>query len=489
MRRWILMVGLTVGVAACGGGDAAVTTSSLSPTTTTTTTAVVAPATTPPTTQEPETTSAAEADSPAAVFIAQYGDVGDCSLVSYIVTGDDFDYGSVPERVSCDQPHDQQIFFVGELEGASGAPYPGDDLFDIVFGDLCEEPFQRTYGVPSDIALSLELWAVWPLEAEWAAGLRTAKCSVAAPGNSFGEGQLVGDASSAGLTLSGHAVATVAEFDLRDLFIWYFGADGEIPAATNLTLDGFDVSEGSSSPSWSPDLSKITYAAELPDGNVDVFVVEVATGEKAQITSDPGRDTGPTFSPDGTKIAFSSDRNGAETSIFVMNPDGSDPVQLTFHDDRDSSPDWSPDGERIVFRRRSNGNSDIWTMDADGSSQSFLVGGPGGEFDPDWSPDGTTVAFISDENGDFDIWTFPAEGIITIGAPPSVAAAGATRITDHPGNEEYPEWTPDGEFMLFMADRHGVPDVWMMRSDGSDQSALLFTYPVGWPQVVLSGSQ
>ena len=474
---------VTMGVvASCG--DAATDETTIPTEAPTTTVTTAAPATTTASTAAPTTTAAPS--SAVSDFIAAYGEVGDCLLFSYTEAGDDFDYDVAPEIVDCAEPHDQQVFFVGELPGPPGDPYPGfDAVFDLVFFDLCEGPFQDTFGIPSDSALSLEFWGTWPFAEEWEAGLRTFKCSVAAPGNSFGDSALVGDASSAGLVLPGHLLATVAEFDMLDMFIWIFGEQGEILDTVNLTFDDTELREASSPPSWSPDLSLITYTAESADGNAEVFVVDVASGDKTNISNNPGGDFGPAFSPDGTRIAFASDRNGAESNIFVMDVDGSNVTQLTFHDDRESSADWSPDGERIVFRRRTGGNSDIWTMNADGSDQAFLVGGPGGEFDPDWSPDGSVIAFISDEGGDFDIWTFPAEGITTIGAPPSLEAALATRITDHPGNDEYPQWTPDGEFILFQSDRHGVQDVWMMRADGSDQTALLFTYPVGFPQAAL----
>jgi hypothetical protein len=481
MRRIVVAMAFAIVVAACGGDGTATTESNDSTGSTTAAVTTAAPAT---------TTAPASTDAPAsevAAFIDAYGDVGDCLLVEYTPAGDDFDYSVPPQRVDCSQPHDQQIFFVGEVPGAPGDPYPEDALADIVFFDLCLEPFEEQFGVDYDTAASLGVWAAWPFAEEWDAGLRTVKCSVTSPFNPTGGDQLVGDASSAGLVLPGHLVAVGAEFDQGiDIYVYVFGPDGEILDFVNLTADGPDQREASSPVSWSPDLSQIVYAAELPDGNQEIFVVDVATGDKQNISNHPARDVGPTFSPDGTKIAFGSDRDtGGETNLYVMDADGSNVTRVTVHDDRDSSADWSPDGERIVFRRRISGNSDIWTVNADGSGAQFLVGGPAGEYDPDWSPDGSTIAFISDEQGSFDIWTFPAEGITTIGAPPSLEAALATRITDHPGNEEYPEWTPDGEYILFNSDRHGVQDVWMMRADGSDQTALLFTYPVAWPQVVL----
>jgi hypothetical protein len=478
MRRATGLMACAVLAAACGG----------SVDTTATTGAASAPSSTSDVSESADSTVAAGlpdgVESAIARFIDAYGQAGDCLDISYV--DGDFDYSVTPSVVDCAEPHDQQVFHVAELDGAPGAPFPGQDaIFNTVFFELCEEPFQERFGVPSDGAASLAFWATWPFEDEWNAGLRTVKCSVASPFNPTGESQLIGDASSAGLTLPGHLLAVGAEFEEIDIYIYIYGESGEVLDLVNLTGDGVTVRESSSPVSWSPDLTKIAYAGEVEAGNTEIFVVDVSTGDKTNISNNPANDYAPAFSPDGSRIVFGSERTGGESNLYTMDPDGTNVTQLTVHDDRDSSADWSPDGTQLVFRRRIDGNSDIWTVNADGSNPQFLVGGPAGEYDPDWSPDGSTIAFISDERGSFDIWTFPAQGLTTIGAPPSLEAALATRITDHPGNEEYPEWSPDGSFILFMSDRHGVQDIWMMRPDGSEQSALAFTYPVGWPQVAL----
>jgi hypothetical protein len=475
LRRIPLFIALFLVVAACGddsGGTTTAPPTTAAPTTSTTT----EPATT--------TTVAGRVDTEIARFIAGFGDAGDCIDLEYNAAGDEFDYSAGATAVSCDGPHDHEVFFVGELNYGPQEAYPGDDaVAELVFFDLCEPAFQARYGAPSDFAVALGFWATWPLETEWDLGLRTFKCSATPISNPSDGSQFLGNGSSAGLTLPGHLLATVAEFDSgKDIYIYILGDEGEILDTVNLTFDDLDLNEELTPPSWSPDLSTIVYAAEPPGEGLEVFAVNTSSGEKVNLTNHPASDGGPTVSPDGTKVLFTSDRASNDLDIFVMNIDGTNVTQLTFDADRESSPDWSPDGSQIVFRKRTNGNSDIWVMNADGSDQRFLVGGPAGEYDPDWSPDGSTIAFISDENGDFDIWTFPAEGITTIGAPPSLEAALATRITDFPGNEEYPDWTPDGQFIIYNSDLHGSQGLWMMRADGTDATNLLFTSPVGFGQ-------
>lgn len=65
---------------------------------------------------------------------------------------------------------------------------------------------------------------------------------------------------------------------------------------------------------------------------------------------------------------------------------------------------------------------------------------PGDELCPDWSPDGSTIAY--NHNG--DIWTIPARG----GAP--------TQLTTSYYDEAQPDWSPDGTYIAFMRKMLGL---------------------------------
>jgi tricorn protease len=53
------------------------------------------------------------------------------------------------------------------------------------------------------------------------------------------------------------------------------------------------------------------------------------------------------MSPDGSRIAFASDRGDGNLDLYVMKADGSDATRLTNNEVYDSPSDWSPDGTRI----------------------------------------------------------------------------------------------------------------------------------------------
>jgi hypothetical protein len=474
LRRTAMTLALVMVAAACGGNDEATETTTAPVTTEAVTTTAMPPETTTTTAAPPETTEAAPAD-PYSAWIDVFAVQGNCATFTYNAAGDDPDYAVSPVVVYCDEPHGHQVFFAGEYPAADGEPYPADDtLAEVIFNETCAQPLVDQIGVDYD-EITLDVWGFWPPEAAWEAGERTIACSVANADNAIDGTPLIGTVNPAVLRLPGHLMAAVGEFDERDLWLYVFGPEGERLDLINLTADGSELAERLTPPSWSPDLTKIVYAAEHPDGTGDLFLLDLVSGTRTQLTDDASNDGGPAFSPDGTKILFSSDRNSDDLDLFIMDVDGSNVVQLTDNPDRESSGDWSPDGTQIVYRQRIDGQSDIWIMNADGSDQRYFRGGDGGEYDPDWSPDGTQILYITDDtaNGAFDIMVAPVDG------------DGATNLTDHPASDEYPEWSPDGEYVIFNSDRHGYQGLFIMRADGSGQSAFVWSWPVGYAQLAL----
>lgn len=57
---------------------------------------------------------------------------------------------------------------------------------------------------------------------------------------------------------------------------------------------------------------------------------------------------------------------------------------------------WSPDGRQFVFSSSRSGNRDIWVTPAEGGEPWQLTSGPSEDDWPVWSPDGQWVIFYSD---------------------------------------------------------------------------------------------
>ncbi len=161
-------------------------------------------------------------------------------------------------------------------------------------------------------------------------------------------------------------------------------------------------------PAWSPDGTKIAYTAS--GGSGDIWVIDLATGTRTQLTNSPNIEGEADWSPDGTKIAYVSDPYILTSSslhsnpeIWMMNADGSGKTQLTHDPQADEEPAWSPDGTKIAYtRRRAETDpqaydyypADIHVMNADGSGDQLLLGGLSSDEAPSWQPLGKAASEV-----------------------------------------------------------------------------------------------
>jgi TolB protein len=65
-----------------------------------------------------------------------------------------------------------------------------------------------------------------------------------------------------------------------------------------------------SSPAWSPD-GRLLALTLSKDGNPEIYLLTLETGNLRRLTTFAGIDTEPTWSPTGREIAFVSDRSGS----------------------------------------------------------------------------------------------------------------------------------------------------------------------------------
>ena len=191
------------------------------------------------------------------------------------------------------------------------------------------------------------------------------------------------------------------------------------------------------------------------------------------------------------QIAFHSKRDG-NFEIYVMAADGGNQRRLTNNTARDLSPSWSPNGKRIIFVSNRDGHvhvkhgwstSDIYVMDADGSNQQNLTNNPHNDRQPSWSPNGERIVFSANRDWDnpqsIDIYVMDADG----GNP--------ERLTNNPSEDESPSWSPDGERIVFSARREGhvenkfgiTHEIYVMNADGGNEQRLTDNRNNDWDPV------
>ena len=57
---------------------------------------------------------------------------------------------------------------------------------------------------------------------------------------------------------------------------------------------------------------------------------------------------------------------------------------------------------QIAFASQRDGNAEIYVMEADGGNSQNLTNNPGNDRDPSWSPDGKRIVFSSQRDGHFE---------------------------------------------------------------------------------------
>lgn len=92
-------------------------------------------------------------------------------------------------------------------------------------------------------------------------------------------------------------------------------------------------------PAWAPNGQLLAFSWRRPNGNYDIYVMEVATQRIVELTRDQGRNERPWWAPDGRHLVFESTRSGSR-QIWVMLADGAQPRQLT-QSGSNESPNWS----------------------------------------------------------------------------------------------------------------------------------------------------
>ena len=175
---------------------------------------------------------------------------------------------------------------------------------------------------------------------------------------------------------------------------------------------------------------------------------------------------------------------GQEThsDIWVMNLDESNKIKIASELEsinRPPQPRWSPDGKKILFLNpvispeTHTENVDIWGMDVNGGNKMRLTDHPGCDVDPRWSPGMKKIVYQSKNQDNFDIWLMNPNG------------SGKEQLTESPDNEADLEWSPDGQRAAYISwssdgylykmehDYEDKSEIWVMNIDGSGKERLL----------------
>src|SRR5687767_5697824 len=217
-------------------------------------------------------------------------------------------------------------------------------------------------------------------------------------------------------------------------------------------------------PTLSPDGKWLVYGTRF-EQKTGLRIRDLATGDERWLAYPVQRDDqesrasrdvlpGMTFTPDSRELIASY--NG---KIYRVPVSGGPPQEIPFSVDVeqhlgpevkfdypvDDKPTFtirqirnavpSPDGKRLAFTALDR----LYVMDVPGGTPKRLTDAPGAEFQPAWSPDGQWLAFVTwTENEQGNLWKVRSTG----GRP--------VRLTQQRAYFQQPVWSPDGQRVVAM---------------------------------------
>lgn len=181
------------------------------------------------------------------------------------------------------------------------------------------------------------------------------------------------------------------------------------------------------------------------------------------------------LSPDQKRAAVRGRSIGdGNDDIWIYNLESKIKTQLTFHPSNERHACWSPDGKQIVYFSYRNGPANLYIAGQFGDEQPFLLL-PKETYYPTWSPDGKTILFHLHDQEDKahdnrDLWYV------------NVTDKKPIQFTNTPMFKEgMPRFSPDGKWVAYMADDGGTWEAYVKAFPDGKQPIKISTRGGVWP--------
>ena len=187
-------------------------------------------------------------------------------------------------------------------------------------------------------------------------------------------------------------------------------------------------------------------------------LLDVASGYREIIYTSPNSLQAPNWAPDPKNLIYNS-----KGSIYSFDLANRKPKLVSTGDVKNNNNDHvlSFDGKMLGLSSgvQNLGGSIIYTVPVSGGTPKQITP-KGPSYLHGWSPDGQDLIFTAQRNNEYDIYKVPSKG------------GNEIRLTTATGLDDGSEYSPDGKYIYFNSNRTGTMQIWRMKADGSDQEAI-----------------
>lgn len=179
-------------------------------------------------------------------------------------------------------------------------------------------------------------------------------------------------------------------------------------------------------PSWSPDGKRLAVTLSF-EGNPDIYVLDIDSGQTRRITRSPAIDTEAVWVDDETLI-FTSDRSGGP-QLYEVPSEGGTANRITFEGNYNASATVSSDGKNVAFVHGSEVGYQIGALDRESGLFLTLTDGSLDE-SPSFAPNGQMIIYATEKGGRETLGAVSLDGSI------------AQSLSLDTGGVREPAWSP-----------------------------------------------
>ncbi|MEE8057458.1 MAG: Tol-Pal system beta propeller repeat protein TolB [Pseudomonadales bacterium] len=202
----------------------------------------------------------------------------------------------------------------------------------------------------------------------------------------------------------------------------------------------FESNEPILTPSWAPDGETIVYVS-FETSRPAIFMHNLRTNERTQLTNFKGLNGAPAWSPDGKQLAMVLSKDGSP-DIYIMDIATRTLKRVTRHFAIDTEPSWMLDGKSIIFTSDRGGKPQIYQVTLASGYEERIT------FEGDYNaravvvPNGSGIIMVHQALGDYHI------ALMNI-------TRGSIEILTQTALDESPSISPNGAMLLYATKYQG----------------------------------